>query len=330
MSAGWYQYTYDFLFSVFLACHAHMSSSFRPSQSSVLLDSAVRRMEDLLSKDMAEAIVAYFRDLVDKVPQQDPEAFRAKLDAVAKLNTDDIHAAAKTISQAMSDEPAALEQQLEDLFVNRARIFSAARPDGGDSTEELEVAVPTIDVFVHRVLVLAAQRYRRVPQLFVDQVDWAGQDQRLAMASLAVREAMDKLQNPRTILRQQRKAAAAAAAAAATDKKSVAAASVKKAPSVHAASKKSAAPAPAAAPSVAVSVRDLGFVEEEEDEPVLPECQPGGVQLLPQTQAQAQQQQQPLVPAAAVPRSKPAPSALPAADAVSRISAPVRPVKKRV
>jgi pyruvate/2-oxoglutarate dehydrogenase complex dihydrolipoamide acyltransferase (E2) component len=329
MSAGWYQYTYDFLFSVFLACHAHMSSSFRPSQSSVLLDSAVRRMEDLLSKDMAEAIVAYFRDLVDKVPQQDPEAFRAKLDAVAKLNTDDIHAAAKTISQAMSDEPAALEQQLEDLFVNRARIFSAARPDGGDSTEELEVAVPTIDVFVHRVLVLAAQRYRRVPQLFVDQVDWAGQDQRLAMASLAVREAMDKLQNPRTILRQQRKAAAAAAA---TDKKSVAAVSVKKAPSVHAASKKSAAPAPAAAPSVAVSVRDLGFVEEEEEEepmPILPVAQPGGVQLLPQTQAQAQQQP-PAPTAAAVPRSKPAPSALPAADAVSRISAPVRPVKKRV
>jgi hypothetical protein len=286
---------------------AMAASLIRSSQSSALLDSAVQRMEKLLAKDLTDPIVLYFSRLARGGSEQ---TFNAGLDAIPKLNADQIQAVTKEWEQALG---ASLSEQLEDIFVNRARIFSAARLIEEDA--ELDVTVPTADLFVHRVLQLAAQLYRA-------QFQQMSKVERAQCAAQAVHMAMDKLQTPQSIIRQKKHASAAAAA----EKKSVAAASVKK--SVAAASVK--AP-PSVAPAKTVASRrsklqDLGFVEEQDEENDVPAPAPaaelpvqaGPVQLQPVTQAHAAN------PASSVPRPVPVRSKLPAPDAVSVMSQVVR------
>jgi hypothetical protein len=283
---------------------AMAASLIRSSQSSALLDSAVQRMEKLLAKDLTDPIVLYFSRLARGGSEQ---TFDAGLDAIPKLNADQIQAVTKEWEQALG---ASLSEQLEDIFVNRARIFSAARLIEEDA--ELDVTVPTADLFVHRVLQLAAQLYRA-------QFQQMSKVERAQCAAQAVHMAMDKLQTPQSIIRQKKHASAAAAA----EKKSVAAASVKK--SVAAASVK--AP-PSVAPAKTVASRrsklqDLGFVEEQDEENDAPApaaaelpVQAGPVQLQPVTQAHAAN------PTSGGPR--PVRSKLPAPDAVSVMSQVVR------
>jgi hypothetical protein len=264
----------------------HLSSSVARSaaQSSALIAVAAKELEQHLATDLAGALVTYIESQVEQLGQgtgaERQQRLQRRLQAIPQMNADQVASVSKYLcAQVDPEDPARIHYMLEQLLIARARVLSSLR-DGNDAHGELNVSVPTQDVFLHRVLTVLAHAMRDVVGLYVLDAKALSEERatslhkrknaQLQLARRAVTAAVHSMQRPESILQQVQTASQphglSTAGLVPSGAKPAAPA---KAPSLHdarsvrsaAPSKKSVRAVPVAAPAPEEPV-----MEEEEEE----------------------------------------------------------------
>lgn len=151
--------------------------------SSSSLDVSIRKFEEHLTHSLAPAIVKFFVNLFDSV-SQDPKKkgdnlikFQVALREIEKYSRDRVSQAATDVSSWLSPK-FDLASTLRVIFLCRTQIIASLRPQHR-ATQQLQIPIPSVDTFIHKVLSLSARSIFISPSLFDKSPDTNKEDVRL-------------------------------------------------------------------------------------------------------------------------------------------------------
>jgi hypothetical protein len=190
-----------------------MSDTIRFAGAAAVLQPATLRMEKALAEDVTPAVVKYFKRLMAESKQECSsdgrnsealtDAFLERVTRVAKLNTDEIAKLVKYMMDELQTSPEAFEATLRPVFINRARIFAASRP-AAQVNDDVEVVLPDLSLFVHKMFVTAANAVVNAQALFMAPSahsklsEYDRQRKRAQLVKTAVLRSLDIIQPPHT------------------------------------------------------------------------------------------------------------------------------------
>ena len=187
-----------------------MSDTIRFAGAAAVLQPATLRMEKALAEDVTPAVVKYFKRLMAESRQECSgghnsealiDAFMERVTRVAKLNTDEIAALVKYLLDELQTSPEQFEGSLRPVFINRARIFAASRP-AATKDDDVEVVLPDLSLFVHKMFVTVANAVASAQALFMSSSagsklnEYDRQRKRAQLVKAAVLRSLDIIQPP--------------------------------------------------------------------------------------------------------------------------------------
>lgn len=191
-----------------------MSDTIRFAGAAAVLQPATLRMEKALAEDVTPAVVKHFKRMMAESRQECSggghnsdalsDAFLERVTRVAKLNTDEIADLVKYLMHELQTTPSEFEASLRPVFINRARIFAASRP-AANKDEDVEVVLPDLSLFVHKMFVTVANAVANAQALFLTPSsansklnEYDRQRKRAALVRNAVLRSLDIIQPPHT------------------------------------------------------------------------------------------------------------------------------------
>jgi hypothetical protein len=188
-----------------------MSDTIRFAGAAAVLQPATLRMEKALAEDVTPAVVKHFKRMMAESRHECSggghnsealsDAFLERVTRVAKLNTDEIAELVKYLMHELQTTPAEFEASLRPVFINRARIFAASRP-AANKDEDVEVVLPDLSLFVHKMFVTVANAVANAQALFLSPSahsklnEYDRQRKRAALVRAAVLRSLDIIQPP--------------------------------------------------------------------------------------------------------------------------------------